>query len=348
MDDHEVPCATSRDDGHQARSHADVQAEIMVDLRPEIRITDRRARSIATGEAAILYARIEGAEHVLLSDEFHTRGLNSTKPRPSDAYVVDDFLDTGRVLHANLVSHSDRQQMVDLAVGSGVVSLRVEIGEAEETHPMSKYCYESLPHVVLTERAALLSGMCTICRNEFGAGDVVIKLLCAHTFCEGCLHKWSLEHSSCPVCRFTLPMESVYHEMMRIKKYTVQQRTSPYSVAFDWAYLQMQSVKTLRTIMRTLCIPKGHCIEKRDLIATIEGSCGVKVLAPQIGTSGTDTDADQGRPQPAVFTPFPIAGVGVYLTATYHSACGAIGRSPQTTLEWFISSPPEFFDRLAE
>lgn len=254
----------------------------MIDLCSATQITDRRARSIVTGGSAIVYARVEGTEHVLLSDDFHT--------------------DASRIMHAHLVSHSDRQRMIDLAMESGVISLRIEIGEMGESHPMSKCYYESLPRATIVEGSAQSSDMCVICRNRFEAGDIVANLLCKHSFCECCLHKWSLDHSSCPMCRSTLPMESVYHETMRIEKW----RTDPYRFKLDWVYLRMQSVKVLRSIMQILCIPKGYCIEKEDLIDAIVGSCNVEIIAPHTVTDsdGTNVGIDQ-KYLPSTVSVFP-------------------------------------------
>ena len=46
------------------------------------------------------------------------------------------------------------------------------------------------------------SVMCTICRDHFEEGAVLIKLKCGHMHCNCCMESWFRQNRSCPVCRY--------------------------------------------------------------------------------------------------------------------------------------------------
>lgn len=49
------------------------------------------------------------------------------------------------------------------------------------------------------------SGACTICLEDFGAGEKVGRMPCAHYFHKECISKWLVEEcNSCPLCRYVI------------------------------------------------------------------------------------------------------------------------------------------------
>ena len=55
---------------------------------------------------------------------------------------------------------------------------------------------------------ALGESECPICREDYAAGDRVIKMPCAHThvFHRECVARWLRKDDSCPLCRSSLPI----------------------------------------------------------------------------------------------------------------------------------------------
>lgn len=42
---------------------------------------------------------------------------------------------------------------------------------------------------------------CSICQNSIGHNQHSIKTPCRHTFHSNCIIRWTIENSSCPICR---------------------------------------------------------------------------------------------------------------------------------------------------
>ena len=47
---------------------------------------------------------------------------------------------------------------------------------------------------------------CAICLEEFGVGTTAVRVPCLHEFHPKCIQTWLLKNSSCPVCRFLMPL----------------------------------------------------------------------------------------------------------------------------------------------
>lgn len=50
-------------------------------------------------------------------------------------------------------------------------------------------------------------GECVICLDEFG-GEMGKEMPCKHVFHHGCLEEWLNLHSTCPLRRYKIPIES--------------------------------------------------------------------------------------------------------------------------------------------
>jgi hypothetical protein len=57
---------------------------------------------------------------------------------------------------------------------------------------------------------------CTICCEQMMDEQSVIKLPCAHIFCEAGILKWLNNHDSCPICRAQVSSESAEDESEEI------------------------------------------------------------------------------------------------------------------------------------
>ncbi|KAL2505024.1 RING/U-box superfamily protein [Abeliophyllum distichum] len=69
--------------------------------------------------------------------------------------------------------------------------------------PASKDSIESMPVVKITEPGS----ECSICLMGFELNGEVKEMPCKHKFHSSCIEKWLRFNGSCPICRFTLPVE---------------------------------------------------------------------------------------------------------------------------------------------
>ncbi|PIN04839.1 Anaphase-promoting complex (APC), subunit 11 [Handroanthus impetiginosus] len=96
---------------------------------------------------------------------------------------------------------------ITLVEGSlDIESLIPEITSKEDPLPASKASIESLPRVRISEP----DWECAICLAEYEVndGEVEVKEMpCRHKFHSDCIDKWLGIRGSCPVCRFSMPVE---------------------------------------------------------------------------------------------------------------------------------------------
>ncbi|KAL8044083.1 hypothetical protein ABFX02_08G023900 [Erythranthe guttata] len=89
-----------------------------------------------------------------------------------------------------------------------IESLMREIPSLEKEGPLpaSKASIDALPRVEISEPGL----ECAICLSEYevNAGEELVKEMpCRHKFHSGCIDKWLGIHGSCPVCRFSMPVD---------------------------------------------------------------------------------------------------------------------------------------------
>ncbi|XP_073147438.1 E3 ubiquitin-protein ligase MPSR1-like [Henckelia pumila] len=78
-----------------------------------------------------------------------------------------------------------------------------EIPSKEGHLPASKVSIESLPVVQVSEPGL----ECPICLSDYEVNGEVKEMPCKHKFHPGCIEKWLGIHGSCPVCRYSMPVE---------------------------------------------------------------------------------------------------------------------------------------------
>lgn len=95
----------------------------------------------------------------------------------------------------------------DFYMTSGLEQLIQQLGENENsrhgTPPADKKAVEAMPRVKIESEGI----NCSICLEEFGVGEEGREMPCKHMFHDGCILPWLDMHSSCPVCRFQMPVE---------------------------------------------------------------------------------------------------------------------------------------------
>lgn len=83
--------------------------------------------------------------------------------------------------------------------------------DAVDNNGLKKATMEALPILVFTAMAnpRPVATDCPICLAEFAEGEKVRVLpKCSHGFHLECIDKWLLSHSSCPMCRYSLNLQS--------------------------------------------------------------------------------------------------------------------------------------------
>ncbi|KAE8713284.1 Vacuolar ATP synthase catalytic subunit-related / V-ATPase-related / vacuolar proton pump-related [Hibiscus syriacus] len=70
------------------------------------------------------------------------------------------------------------------------------------TLPAQKEAVEAMPTITVEENS-----QCPVCLEEFEIGNEAKEMPCKHKFHVGCIIPWLELHSSCPVCRFQLPLD---------------------------------------------------------------------------------------------------------------------------------------------
>ncbi|XP_031474742.1 E3 ubiquitin-protein ligase MPSR1-like [Nymphaea colorata] len=76
-------------------------------------------------------------------------------------------------------------------------------GGEPSSSPASKEAVEALASVVVEDEEA----RCVVCLEGFGADGEAREMPCRHRYHHGCIMKWLEKHSTCPVCRFQMPVE---------------------------------------------------------------------------------------------------------------------------------------------
>jgi len=92
------------------------------------------------------------------------------------------------------------------------------------TPPAKKEIIDTLPTSIYTSNAA--QPKCAVCLDDFEEGSEIYELPCSHKFHgESCVKPWLRIHSSCPVCRYELPVDDAEYEQKRIERMAA--RTPP-------------------------------------------------------------------------------------------------------------------------
>jgi hypothetical protein len=121
---------------------------------------------------------------------------------------------------------------------------------------------------------------CSICLDEFEAGDEATKLPCGHLYHPHCVGKWLEERDNrCPVCRYELPAHGDAADAeggATFPPAAAAAAAAPGALAVDEAGGELNELDRLsvRELMH-LCSARGlreaarACVEKNELVALL-------------------------------------------------------------------------------
>ncbi|KAI4343340.1 hypothetical protein L6164_010701 [Bauhinia variegata] len=198
------------DDAHgndDSEAHHSRETEYDRDLESIIRM--RRGRSSAN-----ILQLLQGIRAGLASESYeNSEGDDSNGERERErvilinpfnqTIIVQGSYDSNRGENDN---HNPTGSFGDYFIGPGLDLLLQHLAENDPnrygTPPAQKEAVEALPTVIINENL-----QCSVCLDDFQLGSEAKEMPCKHRFHSGCILPWLELHSSCPVCRFQLPMD---------------------------------------------------------------------------------------------------------------------------------------------
>ncbi|XP_010534845.1 PREDICTED: E3 ubiquitin-protein ligase RING1-like [Tarenaya hassleriana] len=104
----------------------------------------------------------------------------------------------------------------DYFIGPGFDALLQRLAENDPnrygTPPAQKEAVKALPWLKIEETC-----QCSVCLDDFEIGTEAREMPCKHRFHNQCLLPWLELHSSCPVCRYQLPMDEPKTDSDRLR-----------------------------------------------------------------------------------------------------------------------------------
>jgi len=153
--------------------------------------------------------------------------------------------------------------------------------------PASERAIKRLANVVVTDDMRNMDGnkMCAICFESHILGSFATRLPCQHIFCRDCIEQWLRKECSCPHCRYELPTSNPVFEASRKKR----MRARP--PRFTLGMLRLLRVGELTRLCETLEVDTRQCVDKNDLLRTLENSRKIKIIDKR-STSAAFVDDD--------------------------------------------------------
>merc|ERR1740116_446186 len=87
--------------------------------------------------------------------------------------------------------------------------------------PVAKDVLDNLPTKTVTTDMLLDDNCvtdCAVCKDSFGANEVVRILPCKHKYHSECIIPWLKMHNTCPVCRYELKTDDEWYERLRLAR----------------------------------------------------------------------------------------------------------------------------------
>jgi len=85
-------------------------------------------------------------------------------------------------------------------------------------HPVSENILKKLPEVVISKEQVDANVECSVCKEEFEHGEIVLGIPCGHLYHEECISPWLKQQNTCPNCRYELPVDDPEYEVERKKR----------------------------------------------------------------------------------------------------------------------------------
>ena len=85
--------------------------------------------------------------------------------------------------------------------------------------PASKEIVNKLKEETITKVLGS-ENVCSVCKEEFEVGNVILTLPRKHYFHKECISPWLTAHNSCSSCRFELPTDDEDYERMKKERNT--------------------------------------------------------------------------------------------------------------------------------
>lgn len=188
-----------------------------LELDPEVELERRRRtsatilhllQSIRTGMTSESENNAAGGGDNNLEPERERERLILINPF-SQTIIVHGGSNRGNPFDSSNLSqnHHPFGSFGDYFLGPGLEQLLQHLSENDPnrygTPPAQKKAVEAMPTVTIEENSI----QCCVCLEEFEIGTEARQMPCKHKFHGDCILPWLDLHSSCPVCRYQLPVE---------------------------------------------------------------------------------------------------------------------------------------------
>lgn len=160
------------------------------------------------------------------SSERPSRASNRRRHNPSRyvaVFSIDSDAQNMPIIHSAGLLHQQSPQNFDDILNQLFASYM-----PKGTPPAKKEIIDTLPTTTHTQQTCGSQGKCAVCLEEFCEGAEVVVLPCTHRFHgEECVKPWLRMHSSCPICRYEMPVDDAEYEEKRKERMAKRTPTSP-------------------------------------------------------------------------------------------------------------------------
>lgn len=102
------------------------------------------------------------------------------------------------------------------------------------THPAPTSGHQALSTVTVSQEH--LPSECTVCLEEFEAGEVTCQMPCQHIFHCHCIRPWLELHSWCPICHFEMSVGDQVEQRPQRDDSTLGRNTNRwFPISVSWA-----------------------------------------------------------------------------------------------------------------